>query len=70
MTDLEKTVRANIEREIAATENQMRHADESIQGIYCEFDKLAERLGNCKTRIAGLRERRQRLIQSLEARTE
>ncbi len=70
MTDLEKTVRSNIEREIAATENQIRLEGDAIDKFHAEFETLAEKFGECKLRMSGLRERRKRLIQSLDARKE
>ena len=68
MTDLEKTIRSNIEREIAATENQMRLAGDAVEACHADFEKLAERLADCKLSLASYRARRQRLIESLEAR--
>lgn len=50
MTDLEKTVCSNIEREIAATENQMRLAGDAIESCHAEFEQLAEKLADCKLR--------------------
>lgn len=70
MTDLEKTVRSNIEREIATTERMIRLEGDTIEKCHAEFEMLADRLSAWKARIVELRDRRKRLIESLDARKE
>ena len=69
ITELEKTVRSNIEREIANTEFLMRCAGDEMESWHAEMEVQAIRFGVIKTRIEELRNKRGRLIQSLESRT-